>query len=551
MDPRERLENLARREATGSVLRAARFNPGFASVLALVGLALLCQATSASATPARFVVEKCDSVLPAGGIQGAQFVASPDAPYASSNSCAQPTGSLGILLTHPSTDACCARSTQAVSPAASTSASWTLPFEPTPGGRIEDITASAAFCGKSGGVFGFVLDPSWNLECGWQTRTFPSNSSETIIGAITLGCEGACDTASPAIYARNFAITEVDPQAPTLNRTGGTMLGGGILHGHQSVTAVAADEGGGLRAISVRANGAPAAPTQSFGCKTVKASDSSIAGLVATEVTPCPTQGQASWSMDTAAPPFQYGTNSLQICAADFATIGDPNQTCSTWSIKVDNTCAETSIASGNHLTAAFRRSRQAQITVGFGDSAKLQGALTDAHGRPVQGATLCIETRTLAKDRTIALVAQPTTDARGHYSYILPPGPNRQLIVAYRHDADQLERHLRYFAHARPTLHASPPQLRNGDSVHFRGLLPKPDPDGRVVVLQANVAGSERWITFHRATTNAKGKFRSQYHFSSTTHTTRYRFRALVPRQAGYPWVEGHSKPVKVLVER
>ena len=63
--------------------------------------------------------------------------------------------------------------------------------------------------------------------------------------------------------------------------------------------------------------------------------------------------------------------------------------------------------------------------------------------------------------------------------------------------------------------------------------------------------AGSKRWITFRRATTNGRGGFRSSYRFTSTTRRTRYRFRALVPRQAGYPWVEGHSKPVEVLVRR
>jgi hypothetical protein len=37
--------------------------------------------------------------------------------------------------------------------------------------------------------------------------------------------------------------------------------------------------------------------------------------------------------------------------------------------------------------------------------------------------------------------------------------------------------------------------------------------------------------------------------HGSSTTRAITYRFRAVVPNQAGYPWLEGSSAPVKVRV--
>ena len=65
----------------------------------------------------------------------------------------------------------------------------------------------------------------------------------------------------------------------------------------------------------------------------------------------------------------------------------------------------------------------------------------------------------------------------------------------------------------------------------------------------QAPVPGSRQWITFRKATTDSQGDFQSAYRFSSTTRTTTYRFRAVVPDQAGYPWVEGASRPAKVLV--
>jgi hypothetical protein len=68
-------------------------------------------------------------------------------------------------------------------------------------------------------------------------------------------------------------------------------------------------------------------------------------------------------------------------------------------------------------------------------------------------------------------------------------------------------------------------------------------------VILQASVVGSKRWITFRRATTDAEGNFAAGYRFRSTTRPTDYRFRAVVPVQDHYPYVEGHSKPVTVAV--
>ena len=140
-------------------------------------------------------------------------------------------------------------------------------------------------------------------------------------------------------------------------------------------------------------------------------------------------------------------------------------------------------------------------------------------------------------------------TDSEGHFAYSVPAGPDRELVVGYRHDSFQVARSVRYLAHAAPTLDADHPKLRNGGSVQLSGSLPGPGAGARVVVLQANVVGSKRWITFRRATTDAQGSFGAGYRFHSTTRKTDYRFRAMVPTQDHYPYVEGHSKPVSVLV--
>jgi hypothetical protein len=121
--------------------------------------------------------------------------------------------------------------------------------------------------------------------------------------------------------------------------------------------------------------------------------------------------------------------------------------------------------------------------------------------------------------------------------------------MVGYRHDRFEVARSVRYFAHAHPTLRLDRKRVKVGGRIHVTGRVPGPGAGGRVVVLQASAPGSSRWFTFNRATTNQRGVFASRYRFDATTVTTAYRIRAAVPRQAGYPYQAGHSKPARVKV--
>jgi hypothetical protein len=47
-----------------------------------------------------------------------------------------------------------------------------------------------------------------------------------------------------------------------------------------------------------------------------------------------------------------------------------------------------------------------------------------------------------------------------------------------------------------------------------------------------------------------AAGRFVTRYRFTATTRTTRYRFRALVLKQAGLPYETGTSPVTSVVVE-
>lgn len=501
--------------------------------LGLAGLALALAPAGASASPARYIYEMCDSALPGGGTDGVSFTG---AGFSGTNTCAQPGGSLGIS---ESGDVSYGYSF------------WSVPLESPPGGSTELTTFSGASCnGGQGDIKAFIFEQGFPSNCAAETQHIVYGGGAGGIW-IFLGCTEGSGSCSPGpwIYAHYFAATEVDPVPPTISGLEGSLLAGGTLRGHQTLSAQAHDEGGGLSNVSVNVNGLPAAQPKVPNCDVVYADNSSVKGIVAASVTPCPTDVSAEWTLNTESYPFQQGTNTVEICASDFATLSNPNTTCSKRTVEVDNSCVASSVPGGEVLSAQFSESNAETVTVNYGKGAEVSGQLANDAGDPIRGATICVKAQTLGVEPQAVPVATVKTDASGNFSYTVSPGPDREIFVGYRHDANQVARAVRYYSHAGPTLRAKPRHLRDGQRVRFGGLVPGPDGGGRVIVLQANAPGSRQWITFRRATTNAQGEFASSYRFISTTQTTTYRFRAVVPTQSGYPWVEGNSRPVKVLV--
>jgi hypothetical protein len=503
-------------------------------------------AAGATAAPSRFVLEYCDPSLPQTSDPFLTYAVSPaqGVPVRWFNDCLQAGGSIGI---------------QEVGNSEQADATLSVHIPPTPGGYVE----SESILGGSAAL-GAADDATYIYELGWpfpnggaNVRTFRIRAAPPVSGdaggdfSIGWNCDGAVGScgAGPIVYARDIAVTEVDPTPPTLTAAGG-LLSGQVLRGDQTLEATAQDVGGGVSRIEVLANGLPAAAPALGACATVKVADPAYEGTAATTPSPCPPTLTGSWSVDTTDYPFRQGTNQVSVCASDFATQGPPDTTCSPpRAVQVDNSCTESPVGGGQNLAAAFSATDAESVTVGSGGGAEVRGSLTSASGTPIAGATVCVQTQTEGSGTGPQPVATATTDAAGAFDYGVDPGPDRQVVVGYRHGAFQVARTLTVQSHAEPTLTVGPPRLRDGQEVGIRGALPQPQASGRVVILQAEVAGSKRWITFRRATTGPRGGFRSGYRFHSTTRKTIYRFRALVPRQNPYPYIQGHSKPASVLV--
>jgi hypothetical protein len=225
-------------------MKLSRALPRLSSLLLAITLAVaLLVPAQAAAGPSRYTFEKCDHVLPGGGVEGIVYGPHPRGLFSSENTCSQPGGAL-IL-----------RQNQ-IGQGDGGDAVWAVPVVTPPALVLESITVVAAACG--------VTEPSiWSLEwiqppgvwpethCGEDVRSFRLAGESEANFFIELQCVNWAPTedrchAGPWIYARNFAITLLDPSAPTLPEPEGSMLTEGVKRGGQGLAARAEVAGGGL-----------------------------------------------------------------------------------------------------------------------------------------------------------------------------------------------------------------------------------------------------------------------------------------------------------------
>ena len=167
-------------------------------------------------------------------------------------------------------------------------------------------------------------------------------------------------------------------------------------------------------------------------------------------------------------------------------------------------------------------------------------------------GATVCALTRMLADGQPIVVGATGTAGADGSYAIELPPGPTREVYVHYVDGDRVVARHgLVSRSWARPSLTVSPHHgVENHDRLYFSGRLPGPFCADRVVKVQARI-GKRRWQVFRTDRADAGCAFAARYKLRGTSRARRYRFRALVPQAAGYPYQRGHSRTARVRIRR
>jgi hypothetical protein len=339
-------------------------------------------------------------------------------------------------------------------------------------------------------------------------------------------------------YVRAVFLRTEDRATPSLTLTGGSLLGDEVVRGVRGLRFAAVDAGGGIRSAYVEANG-ELLVTDERNC--------ALAAGYATALSPCPARTGESAAVPTADAAFATGPNTVTACVEDLALDGAANRACRPHTVWVDNACPGSAVGGGTELSAGFGDGA-ASVTVRSDRRAVVHGRLAGVGAE----ATVCALTRTRVAGAPIVVAATAITGSDGVYAIDLPPGPGRDVFVHYADRDRVVARHgLDLRSIVRPMLTARPNHgVRRGDRLHFAGRLPGPACVDRVVKVQARI-GKRRWQVFRTDRADRECRFTARYKLRSTRRARRYRFRARVPGQAGYPYEPGHSRTVRVKLKR
>jgi hypothetical protein len=186
---------------------------------------------------------------------------------------------------------------------------------------------------------------------------------------------------------------------------------------------------------------------------------------------------------------------------------------------------------------------------VRFGKRIRLAGLVSARNGKALADVNVQVLARTATSAERV--VATVRTNATGHFVYTARAHGTTILRVVYQGSDTTLpsQRQVAVLVPASSTIAAHPPRLRNGQAVTFAGRVrsvPVPS-TGKLVELQVVLSG--RWQTFRTVRTDAVGRWRLRYRFRRSCGTLRYRFRARLPAEAGYPFEPGHTRPLGVQV--
>ena len=164
-----------------------------------------------------------------------------------------------------------------------------------------------------------------------------------------------------------------------------------------------------------------------------------------------------------------------------------------------------------------------------------------------MSGVSVCVAGRAEFPGARLRVARSVTTDAKGRFKDTLRRGPSRRVFFVTRVPGGAASASLN--VRVRAPVRLSARELVSGQALEFRGMVRgKPIPRRGVLVdLQVRKRGT--WQDFKTTRAKRHGRFRYVYRFTTTTGLRRFRFRARVPAQAGYPYVAGGSRPIDVTV--
>ena len=394
---------------------------------------------------------------------------------------------------------------------------------------------------------------------------------------VLAGCGGSAtcvdrNSSTPMARAivKAFEARLRDSSAPVSSDVTGPLASNPVHTGQESLSYNASDTGAGVYRTVVELRREAASDWAPVDTQIVDRNGGDCADAVPSTPDPyefvrripCKPQVGGSLALDTTKIP--NGAHELRIALEDAA--GNRSTLLGPMAFNVSNAAGGASgvenlgvptngVGASNSVRIVVDRSTRKARKLRFGQKLKLVATIRNEQGAPVRGATVDVLQRIKLAGARFTVARTPLKAGnRGKIRWTVPAGASRQIRLAYRanllNSSYQSITDLPLEVSAATTLRRNKRSYSNGQTIRFTGKVrSKPIPKGGVLIdLQAYKRGAG-WVTFATKRSSQRGRWAIRYKLVATTATVRYRFRARVRQDSGYPYAAGKTKPMPVLV--
>lgn len=211
-----------------------------------------------------------------------------------------------------------------------------------------------------------------------------------------------------------------------------------------------------------------------------------------------------------------------------------------------------TNASAAASLQVRWSATSKASLAGSYGRAQSVEGRLTAPAGVPIGGAAIQVLDTPAYERAPTRDVATVRTAANGSFSFRVPTStPSSTLTFAYSAQlaapAPSVTGLLQLRIPASLTLQIAPRSTHRGGTIVFSGRLrgaPLP-PGGKQLVLEARTLRGQ-WRQFQTFSTARGGAYRATYRFRLAGPID-YKFRAVSPQEADFPYARGYSNVVLV----
>jgi len=389
-----------------------------------------------------------------------------------------------------------------------------------------------------------------NVTTANFTRTLPvGDNTLWLADFCTANQNTSCFFASPGVLTTiGLTLTLHDNEQPSLSLTGGRLLLSGSQAGTENLAFSASAQDSGIAEVNAY-----------LGSTLVGSNDYRTTQCFYTSFDPCPKTISDDIQIDTTKVPD--GTYPLVLEASDASgttgSVGFSNEITvannaspagAPQSADARSSSSGPGAPNGRGATTkaqiSYLNGQRGKITVHDGQTAGIDGRLTNQTGNPIPGAMVDLLYQTVGSSEPFVVGGHATTNANGAYTFTVPPGSSRVIRTGYRAFANDngydATTDLTEDVTATTSLIVTPNHLR-GRTFIFSGQVHAGDfPAKQLVEIQALVGNTWTHVTF--ATVARSGRFKVRYRLKHHYNNVTFVFRAAPVANPIWPYEPAQS---------